>query len=107
MATIKWNKRARLLFVGHIDYAFHEFGATTAARWFARKKKIEDSISKFPESFPREPLLLDRCRIYRRAALMKNFKLIYVYYPSSDTVRIVDIWDMRMNPETLKSHIKP
>ena len=37
---------------------------------------------------------------------MKNFKLIYVYYPSSDTVRIVDIWDMRMNPETLQIRIK-
>lgn len=106
MAAIKWNRRARLLFVGHIDYALKEFGITTAARWFARKNKIEDSISKFPESFPREPLLLDRRHVYRRAVLMKNFKLIYVYYPSSDTVRIVDIWDMRMNPETLQVRIK-
>lgn len=105
MATIKWNKKARLLFVGHIDYAFQEFGTITAVRWFTRKKKIEDSISKFPESFPREPLLLNRRRIYRRAVLMGNFKLIYVYYPSTDTVRIVDIWDMRMNPDTLKRRI--
>ncbi len=37
--------------------------------------------------------------------MMKNFKLVYVYYPSSDTVHIVDIWDMRMNPEKLKKRI--
>ena len=36
---------------------------------------------------------------------MKNFKIVYVYYPSSDTVRIVDIWDMRMSPERLKKRI--
>ena len=37
---------------------------------------------------------------------MKNFKIVYVYYPSSDTVRIVDIWDMRMNPKNLKQRIR-
>ena len=105
MATIKWNERARLLFARHIDYALQEYGIATAAKWFARKKQVEDSISQFPESFPRERLLLDRQRSYRRAVLMKPFKLIFVYYPSSDTVRIVDIWDMRMNPNRLKRMI--
>jgi len=106
VATIKWNKRARLLFAWHIDYAFQEYGIATAAKWFAKKNQVEDSISRFPESFPRECLLLNKKRSYRRAVLMKPFKLIFVYYPSSDTVRIVDIWDMRMNPKMLKQRIK-
>lgn len=106
MATIKWNERARLLFARHIDYALQEYGIVTATKWFARKKQVEDSISRFPESFSREHLLLDKQRSYRRAVLMKPFKLIFVYYPSSDTVRIVDIWDMRMNPKMLKQRLR-
>jgi len=106
VATIKWNEKARRLFIGHIDYALQEFGVTAASRWFNRKSQIEDTISKFPESFPRERLLLNKQRIYRRAVLMKNFKIVYVYYPSSDIVYIVDIWDMRMNPEILKQRVQ-
>jgi len=105
VAAIKWDKRARHEFVGPFDYALKEFGAATASRWFARKKRVEHALSRFPESFPREQLLLNKRRIYRRAVLMGHFKLIYVYYPSSDTVRIVDIWDMRMNPKTLQRRV--
>ena len=32
--------------------------------------------------------------------------MIHVYMSYSDTVRIVDIWDMKMNPEKLKRRIK-
>ena len=106
MATIKWNERVRLLFARHIEYALQEYGIATTTKWFNRKKQIEDSISRFPESFPRERLLLNKQRSYRRAVLVKPFKLIFVYYPSSDTVRIVDIWDMRMTPKTLKQRIR-
>ena len=90
----------------HINYAYQEFGVTTASKWYAAKNGIERQISMFPESVPLEPLLRNKHRIYRRAVLMKNFKVIYVYYPTSDTVRIVDIWDARMNPENLKQRIK-
>ena len=30
-----------------------------------------------------------------------RFRLVYYYNPHTDIVRIVDIWDTRMNPETL------
>ena len=106
MATIKWNKKARQLFVEHVNYARQEFGMTTALRWFRKKNYIEARISRYPESYPLETLLCSKHRTYRRAILMKNFKIVYVYYPSSDTVRIVDIWDMRMNPKNLKQRIK-
>ena len=105
MATIKWNRKARCEFFEHIKYARHEFGVTTAFKWYAAKNNIEKQLSMFPESFSLEPLLRHKQRIYRRAVLMKNFKIVYVYYPSSDTVRIVDIWDTRMNPETLKQRL--
>ena len=65
MATIRWNKKSRLLFRDYIAYAQIEFGEETASRWYKQ-----------------------------------------IYISSSDTVRIVDIWDMRMKPETLKDRIK-
>ena len=105
MATIKWNKKARREFVGHINYARQEYGVATAFRWFEQKNEIEERIRKYPESYPLEYMLRNKRRKYRRAILMKNFKIVYVYYPSSDTVRIVDIWDMRMSPERLKKRI--
>ena len=104
MAKIKWNKRARILFREHIIYARLEFGETTALRWFGQKERIENRLRVHPESYTPEPLI-GRSHIYRSAIIMKRFKIIHVYMPSSDTVRIVDIWDMKMNPEKLKRRI--
>lgn len=106
MAKVIWNKRAELLFAEHIEYARYEYGFTTAQRWFDQKNRIEARLQNHPESYTPEPFVVYRRRIYRSAILMKSFKLVHVYYPSSDTVRIVDIWDMRMNPETLMKRIK-
>lgn len=105
MAKIIWKKKAEILLADHIAYARQEFGVTTAQRWMNRVNKIEARLRRHPESYTPEPFVLNKCRLYRSALVMKNFKLVYVYYPSSDTVRIVDIWDMRMNPEKLKRRI--
>ena len=77
MATIKWNKKARQLFVEHVNYARQEFGMTTALRWFRKKNYIEERISRYPESYPLETLLCSKHRTYRRAILMKNFKIVF------------------------------
>jgi plasmid stabilization system protein ParE len=105
MVTIRWNKKARRLFREHIVYARLEFGETVALSWYKQMHKIEDRLSKHPESFKPEPLVV-KSHIYRRAIIMRRFKIIHFYIPSSNTVRIVDIWDMRMNPETLKKRIR-
>jgi hypothetical protein len=45
--------------------------------------------------------------LYRRRHLMnRRFKLIHYYDEAADTVHVVDIWDVRMNPETLILRIK-
>lgn len=105
MAKIIWKKKAEILLADHIAYARQEFGVTTARRWMNRVNKIEARLRRYPESYTPEPFVLNKRHLYRSALMMKNFKLVYVYYPSSDTVRIVDIWDMRMNPEKLKKRI--
>lgn len=90
-----------------IAYAGVEFGKSTAKRWLNEIAHIEARISLMPMSFTPEPLLAGKKHDYRYCHLMnRRFKLIYCYYPSSDTVRIVDIWDTRIRPETLKRRLK-
>ena len=55
MVTIRWNKKARRLFREHIIYARLEFGETVALSWYKQMHKIEDRLSKHPESFTPEP----------------------------------------------------
>lgn len=105
MAQLKWNNKARSIFAENIRYAYQEFGQATAFRWFAQKQKIEERLRKQPESFSPEPLIARR-RVYRKATIMRNFKIIFFYSKASDTVRIVDIWDARMNPDTLRRRLK-
>ncbi len=104
MATVKWNKKARRVFTNNLRYAKFEFGAATARRWYEERHEIEYRLCKYPESYPPEPLINKR-KIYRWAKIVSNFKIIYYYSPTSDVVHVVDIWDMRMNPDVLRNRI--
>ena len=52
-----------------------------------------------------ESLLKDRKHQYRSCQIMNRFKIVHYYSKSSDTVHIVDIWDMLMNPEKQQRRI--
>ena len=107
MAKIIWQKRASRVLDERLSYAIAEFGKATAKRWVEEIVYAEERIASMPASYPPEPLLAGKKHIYRYCHLMnRRFKLIYCYYPSSGIVRIVDIWDTRVNPETLKRRIK-
>lgn len=102
MAQIRWTKKARQIFFDRVLYAYNEFGTTTAKRWQNERKRIEHQLELFPESYTPEPFLADRKRTYRSCHIMRRFKIVYYYAKSSDIVHIVDIWDTKMNPESLK-----
>jgi plasmid stabilization system protein ParE len=107
MAKIIWQKRASKALDTHLLYAYSEFGKSTAKRWLAEIAHVESRIASMPLSYTQEPLLSGKKRVYRYCHLMnRRFKLIYCYYPSSNIVRIADIWDTRVNPETLTRRIK-
>ncbi|MBQ9355864.1 MAG: type II toxin-antitoxin system RelE/ParE family toxin [Prevotella sp.] len=107
MAKIVWQKRAIRVLDERIAYASAEFGKATAKRWIDEIAHAEARISSMPMSYTPEPLLEGKKHVYRYCHLMnRRFKLIYCYYPSSGIVRIADIWDTRINPETLKRRIK-
>ncbi len=107
MAKIIWQKRANRVLDERLRYSSIEFGKTTVKRWANEIAHVEARISSMPTSFTPEPLLANKKHIYRYCHLMnRRFKLVYCYYPSSDIVRIADLWDTRMNPETLKRRIR-
>ena len=107
MAKIIWQKRASRVLDERLSYASSKFGKSTAKRWIEEIAYAEERIASMPTSYTPEPLLAGKKHIYRYCHLMnRRFKLIYCYYPSSNTSRVVDIWDTRLNPETLKRRIK-
>ena len=106
MSQIRWHKRALRELDEKLEYAREMFGSATVKRWIKELKETEKRLSMMPEAFTPEPLLKDCRRTYRMCQLMnRRFKLIYTYCQSSDTVSIVDIWDSRMNPDTLKKRV--
>ena len=84
-----------------------DYGQKTAERWLYEAAEIISRLQRFPESYTPEPLLKDRKRKYRSCRLMgRRFRLVYYYNPNTNIARIVDIWDTRMNPETLMKRVK-
>ena len=101
MVKIDWSPVAKFQFQDNLRYAQLMFGQKTARRWAESVERIEQRLLVAPESFPLEPLLLSNAHHYRSASLMKHFRLIYYYDKAPQTVRIMRIWDSRMNPERL------
>jgi plasmid stabilization system protein ParE len=106
MAKIIWSEEAIRVYLEHVEYARMEFGRSTAKRWQTERKQIEWRLELYPTSYPPEPLLRNMAKIYRSCHIMrKRFKIIYSYDEVNDMVHVLDIWDTRMNPETLTSRI--
>ena len=105
MVQIDWSPVAKLQLKENLRYAQLMFGQKTAYHWADSIERIENRLRKAPESFPLEPLLLSHPRSYRGASLMKHFRLIYYYDISSQIVRIMRIWDSRMNPQKLTTDL--
>ena len=106
MAKVIWHEQALQELASHLEYASIEFGRATVRRWKQEIVDFEENVRKYPNSYTPEQLLSNKPVRYRRRHLMKNrFKLIYYYEENEDTVHVVDIWDTRMNPETLKQRL--
>lgn len=107
MAEIKWHNKAKRAFKEYVEYAYLEFGKSTAKRWYKERKDIEWRLERYPTSYTPEELLQEEAIIYRCCHLMnRRFKIIYSYDEQNDVVTILDIWDTRMNPKTLIQRIK-
>lgn len=106
MAVVKWRKQAWRLFNSYVENARIEYGEKTARKWTTEASIIYDRLQKHPKSYTPEILLSGKRHNYRSCHIMSRFKIVYYYVESSDIVYIRDIWDTRMNPETLKRRIR-
>ena len=105
MAIVRWNKQVWNLFNSYVEHARIEYGEKTARKWVSEASIIYDRLQKHPQSYTPEILLKGKKRLYRSCHIMQRFKIVYYYAHSSDTVYIRDIWDTKMNPETLRQRI--
>ena len=107
MAKIKWHFKAKQLFRNYVENASIEFGKSTAIRWQRERQTIEWRLERYPTSYPPERLLQGHSIPFRQCLMMnRRFKLIYFYDEAKDTVTIMDIWDTRMEPQTLIRRIR-
>ena len=106
MAQIKWTVKADRLFDKYVFNAFLEYGSKTSKKWMQERIAFVDRVAKYPDSYTLEPLLANRKHTYRSCCMMQRFKVVYYYAKSSNIVHVVDIWDTKMNPESLERRIK-
>jgi hypothetical protein len=107
MAKVIWGENAERLYLEHLEYARLEFGNTTVKRWHYERKQIEWRLERYPTSYSPESSLSHLTLLYRSCHMMRRrFKLIFFYDEAKDIVRIIDIWDTRMNPKVLVDRIK-
>ena len=106
MAQVVWNKQAQQEWHSKLLYGFNEFGETTAVEFVRRTNHIIDNLKEHPQIGFIEPLLRHKKRRYRAYLLLGPLKMIYRYIESTDTIRIVDIWDMRREPKRLSRRIR-
>ncbi len=106
MAVIEWTPSAWQTYNDYLENARLEFGKKTALHWEEEMLHIYERLKLYPTSYTPEALLGTRRILYRSCHLMhRRFKLIYYYDEFEDTVRLVDIWDAKMNPKTLIKRI--
>ena len=102
---IVWRQKARQKYVRQLMYAQDEFGSKCFYKWIESVREMEDRLREPPRSYTRVLELKDEPREYRGHIVMENFKFIYTFDESKRVVKIITIWDMRMNPTKLKKSI--
>jgi plasmid stabilization system protein ParE len=106
MVQVIWQEKARKKLQKALEFSYTEFGKKTMKRFILELELIEKRLIDFPVSYPPVQQLMDKKRKYRGAIVMDNFLIVYYYSYSSKKVRVVDFWDMRMNPVKLVKGIK-
>ena len=106
MVQVIWRKKALKDLEKLLEGAYTEYGKTTMNRHISRIEEIEERLSRYPASFPPEPMLRGKKRRYRGAHLLGRFEIIYYYSPKAEKVYVVRLWDMRGNPDIMVRMLK-
>ena len=87
-------------------FTLNEYGKTTLKKLTEEFITITKRLSSYPTSFPEERLLKNMAYRYRSIIFRKNFKIIYRYEDETNTIFLIDIWDMRMDSKNIIKNFK-
>ena len=97
---IEITPKARQQLLTITDYYAEWGGLRSVERLLDAIREKQERMRRYPESFPREPLLADRNIAYRSAIINDHYKMVYRI--DLDIITISAFWDMRMHPVKLK-----
>lgn len=101
-----WTKRAMLEYKKVIKYVYDEYGLYSAQKFISSVEYLDSNLAKHPETGSPELLLANRAKYFYRSHTVGNHnKLIYII-SKNGIVTIVDMWDMRRDPNRLANRIK-
>lgn len=103
---IVWRPKARQQYIQQLIYAQQEFGSKTFYKWVESIRDMEDRLRENPKSYTRVLDLASEPREYRGHTVMRNFKIIYTFDNKRRLIKIITIWDMRMDPAKLRRSIR-
>ncbi|MCL1614986.1 type II toxin-antitoxin system RelE/ParE family toxin [Bacteroides sp. ET71] len=106
MVKIKWDKLAKESLVEILRYGSLTWGKRVAKNMRLTIKETEKLLSTNPLMGKNEPELQGNKLQFRSLVIHEHYKLIYYYSTDKDILRIVDIWDTRMNPANLKQRVR-
>jgi plasmid stabilization system protein ParE len=64
-----------------------------------------NSLSKFPQMAPIEPVLSDLPKTYRALVVRDNYKIIYYIDNDKNNVKIATVWDCRQDNKKLRKEV--
>lgn len=101
-----WTKRAILEYKKVIKYIYDEYGFNSAQKFISSVEHLDSSLAEYPEIGSPEQLLQGRIKyLYRSHTVGTHNKLVYTI-SKEGIITIVDMWDMRRNPNRLAKRIK-
>lgn len=101
--SLKWSKDATDSLNDIMEYLFAEFGISSVIKLRDEIDNYANTLLTNPKMGIIEPILLHKKYEYRSIVVNSVNKIVYRI--DSNTLYIVDIWDMRRSPENLSNRI--
>lgn len=103
-AQVKWTAEAEKALDEAVYQCWQKFGGNVSAHFYDQVKNQDRYFATDPNIEKLEPLLAHKSHAYRSLVVHKLYKI--VYYIDADAVYIVDLWDVRRNPDALAERIR-
>ena len=101
---IHWEDKAEWNLHQIEDYIFERFGPDSLEKFMDRVDQSVETILRYPNIGPVEPLLADLPQSYHSVVVGNLSKI--VYRVEDEVIYIADIWDCRREPKAMAGEVK-